>query len=197
MFLGNVFGLTTDLAIDLGTANTCVFVPGRGIVLNEPSVVAFNTEHNRIEAVGAKAREMIGRTPQNMVADPPAAGRGHRRLRRRRADAQRLHPPLASPHRLGPSPGGHRRAGRNHAGRAPRRERQHAAGEGERGLPDRRAGRGGDWRGPAHHRADRQHDRGHRRRHHRHRRDLAGRPRVPPVGARRRRRDGRWRSSIT
>jgi rod shape-determining protein MreB and related proteins len=71
MFLGNVFGLTTDLAIDLGTANTCVFVPGRGIVLNEPSVVAFNTEHNRIEAVGAKAREMIGRTPQNMVAIRP------------------------------------------------------------------------------------------------------------------------------
>jgi rod shape-determining protein MreB and related proteins len=70
-FLGNVFGLTTDLAIDLGTANTCVFVPGRGIVLNEPSVVAFNTEHNRIEAVGAKAREMIGRTPQNMVAVRP------------------------------------------------------------------------------------------------------------------------------
>ena len=71
MFLGNVFGLTTDLAIDLGTANTCVFVPGRGIVLNEPSVVAFNTEHNRIEAVGTKAREMIGRTPQNMVAVRP------------------------------------------------------------------------------------------------------------------------------
>ena len=71
MFLGNVFGLTTDLAIDLGTANTCVFVPGRGIVLNEPSVVAFNTEHNRIEAVGTKAREMIGRTPQNLVAIRP------------------------------------------------------------------------------------------------------------------------------
>ena len=71
MFFGNVFGLTTDLAIDLGTANTCVFVPGRGIVLNEPSVVAFNTEHNRIEAVGTKAREMIGRTPQNMVAIRP------------------------------------------------------------------------------------------------------------------------------
>jgi rod shape-determining protein MreB len=71
MFFGSIFGLTTDLAIDLGTANTCVFVPGRGIVLNEPSVVAFNTEHNRIEAVGAKAREMIGRTPQNMVAVRP------------------------------------------------------------------------------------------------------------------------------
>ncbi len=71
MFLANVFGLTTDLAIDLGTANTCVFVPGRGIVLNEPSVVAFNTEQNRIEAVGTKAREMIGRTPQNMVAIRP------------------------------------------------------------------------------------------------------------------------------
>jgi rod shape-determining protein MreB and related proteins len=71
MFLANMFGLTTDLAIDLGTANTCVFVPGRGIVLNEPSVVAFNTEQNRIEAVGTKAREMIGRTPQNMVAIRP------------------------------------------------------------------------------------------------------------------------------
>ena len=41
-----------DLAIDLGTANTCVFAPGRGIVLNEPSVVAFNTTQKRIEAVG-------------------------------------------------------------------------------------------------------------------------------------------------
>ena len=72
MPLGSLFSLfSSDLAIDLGTANTCVFVPGRGIVLNEPSVVAFNTEHNRIEAVGTKAREMIGRTPQNMVAVRP------------------------------------------------------------------------------------------------------------------------------
>ncbi len=67
----STLGFTTDLAIDLGTANTCVFAPGRGIVLNEPSVVAFNTAHNRIEAVGTKAREMIGRTPRDLVAIRP------------------------------------------------------------------------------------------------------------------------------
>lgn len=71
MVLGNVPGFSTDLAIDLGTANTCVFAPGRGVVLNEPSVVAFNTTHNRIEAVGRQAREMIGRTPQHLVAIRP------------------------------------------------------------------------------------------------------------------------------
>jgi rod shape-determining protein MreB len=67
----STLGFTTDLAIDLGTANTCVFAPGRGIVLNEPSVVAFNTTYNRIEAVGTKAREMIGRTPRDLVAIRP------------------------------------------------------------------------------------------------------------------------------
>jgi rod shape-determining protein MreB len=69
--LFGAFGFTTDLAIDLGTANTCVFAPGRGIVLNEPSVVAYNTAHNRIEAVGSRAREMIGRTPRDLVAIRP------------------------------------------------------------------------------------------------------------------------------
>jgi len=68
---GRFFGLAADLAIDLGTANTCVFVSGRGIVLNEPSVVAFNTALNRIEAVGSKARDMIGRTPRDLVAIRP------------------------------------------------------------------------------------------------------------------------------
>jgi rod shape-determining protein MreB and related proteins len=69
--LANVLGLGTDLAIDLGTANTCVFAPGRGVVLNEPSVVAFNTVLGRIEAVGRKAREMVGRTPRDLVAIRP------------------------------------------------------------------------------------------------------------------------------
>ena len=67
----SLFGLSADLAIDLGTANTCVFVSGRGIVLNEPSVVAFNTAMNRIEAVGTRARDMIGRTPRDLVAVRP------------------------------------------------------------------------------------------------------------------------------
>jgi rod shape-determining protein MreB len=70
MFLG-ALGLSTDLAIDLGTANTCVFALGRGIVLNEPSVVAYNTKYNRIEAVGTQAYEMIGRTPRDLVAIRP------------------------------------------------------------------------------------------------------------------------------
>jgi rod shape-determining protein MreB len=70
MLLGSL-GFSTDLAIDLGTANTCVFAAGRGIVLNEPSVVAFNTAQNRIEAVGSRAREMIGRTPRDLIAIRP------------------------------------------------------------------------------------------------------------------------------
>ncbi|HBD24839.1 MAG: rod shape-determining protein [Candidatus Zambryskibacteria bacterium RIFOXYD1_FULL_40_13] len=59
------------LGIDLGTANTLVFVPGRGVVLNEPSVVAVSEEDNRILAIGLEAKEMIGRTPENIVAYRP------------------------------------------------------------------------------------------------------------------------------
>lgn len=59
------------LGIDLGTANTLVFVPGRGIVLNEPSVVAVTEHDNSILAVGAEAKEMIGKTPDNVIAYRP------------------------------------------------------------------------------------------------------------------------------
>jgi rod shape-determining protein MreB and related proteins len=63
----NLFSaFATDVAIDLGTANTCVFARGRGIVLNEPSIVAFNTAKGSIEAVGTEAHEMLGRTPANI-----------------------------------------------------------------------------------------------------------------------------------
>src|SRR4051812_127747 len=54
---------SNDLAIDLGTANTCVFARGTGIVLNEPSIVAVNNVNDQIEAVGNEAKEMVGRTP--------------------------------------------------------------------------------------------------------------------------------------
>src|SRR5215210_3318263 len=60
-----------DLAIDLGTANTCVFARGFGIVVSEPSIVAINTTNGRIEAVGADAKEMLGRTPGNIQAIKP------------------------------------------------------------------------------------------------------------------------------
>ena len=64
MSLMSVFA--SDVAIDLGTANTCVYARGRGIVLNEPSIVAFNTAKGEIEAVGQEAHEMLGRTPPNI-----------------------------------------------------------------------------------------------------------------------------------
>ncbi|TSC61606.1 MAG: rod shape-determining protein MreB, partial [Parcubacteria group bacterium Greene0416_14] len=59
------------LGIDLGTANTLVYVPGKGVVLNEPSVVAVSESDNRILAVGLEAKTMIGRTPDNIVAYRP------------------------------------------------------------------------------------------------------------------------------
>jgi rod shape-determining protein MreB len=61
---------TKKLGIDLGTANTLVFVPGKGVVLNEPSVVAVSA-NNRILAVGAEAKFMIGRTPDEIIAYRP------------------------------------------------------------------------------------------------------------------------------
>ncbi len=60
-----------DMGIDLGTANTLVFVKGRGIVVNEPSVVAIKERTNQILAVGDEAKQMIGRTPGNIVAIRP------------------------------------------------------------------------------------------------------------------------------
>lgn len=62
---------SNDLAIDLGTANTLVYVRGRGIVVNEPSIVAINERTNKVEAVGHEAKEMLGRTPQNIKAIKP------------------------------------------------------------------------------------------------------------------------------
>ena len=60
-----------DMAVDLGTANTLVYVRGRGTVLNEPSVVAINTKTGAILAVGSEAKRMIGRTPGHILAIRP------------------------------------------------------------------------------------------------------------------------------
>lgn len=62
---------TKDLGIDLGTANTLVYVKGKGVVVREPSVVALRTDTKTIEAVGEQAKRMIGRTPGNIVAVRP------------------------------------------------------------------------------------------------------------------------------
>jgi rod shape-determining protein MreB len=71
-FTGDVFGwFSDDLAIDLGTATTLVYVRGRGIVLNEPSVVAVEKKTEKVLAVGTDAKKMLGRTPGNIVAVRP------------------------------------------------------------------------------------------------------------------------------
>ncbi len=66
-----LFGSNRDMGIDLGTANTLVFVKGKGVVLREPSVVAINSTTKRPLAVGSEAKLMIGRTPGNIVAIRP------------------------------------------------------------------------------------------------------------------------------
>jgi len=63
--------LSNDIGIDLGTANTLVYVRGRGVVINEPSVVAVNQKTGRVVAVGAEAKQMLGRTPQHITAVKP------------------------------------------------------------------------------------------------------------------------------
>src|SRR3954466_5648009 len=68
-FFSSIMG--RDMAVDLGTANTLIYVRGRGIVLNEPSVVAINAKDGRPLAVGLEAKRMIGRTPSHIVAIRP------------------------------------------------------------------------------------------------------------------------------
>jgi len=74
--LNRLFGLfSRDISIDLGTANTLIYVRGQGIVLNEPSVVAIHTgggrQHRRVLAVGMDAKRMLGRTPDSIQAIRP------------------------------------------------------------------------------------------------------------------------------
>ncbi len=75
--LANWFSwLSTDIGIDLGTANTLVYVRGKGIVFNEPTVVAINTKTGQMVAVGNKAKEMHGRTPQHIEVVRPLVDGG-------------------------------------------------------------------------------------------------------------------------
>ncbi len=72
MFLQKILGMfSNDLAIDLGTANTLVYVRGKGIICNEPSVVVLRRDNRKPVAVGAEAKEMLGRTPSNIVTIRP------------------------------------------------------------------------------------------------------------------------------
>ncbi len=66
-----MFGLNTELGIDLGTANVLIYIKGKGVVLEEPSVVAYSRDTSRIKAIGEEARQMLGRTPGNIIAVRP------------------------------------------------------------------------------------------------------------------------------
>ena len=63
--------LGSDIGIDLGTASVLVYIKGKGVVLKEPSVVAFDRDTNKIKAIGEEARLMLGRTPGNIIAVRP------------------------------------------------------------------------------------------------------------------------------
>src|ERR1700759_3146913 len=70
--INRFFGLFShDIGIDLGTANTLVYVRGKGIVINEPSVVAVNTKTGQVLAIGDEAKKMVGKTPASIVATRP------------------------------------------------------------------------------------------------------------------------------
>ena len=182
-------GLGTDLAIDLGTANTCVFALGKGVIVNEPSLIAFNTSTGAIEAVGEDARDMLGRTPERLrpvrpirdgvIADFDATEKMLtyfiRKTNQQVGGWARPRVVFGVPSQITPV---ERRAVKESAYRAKVSEvflvdEPMAAALGA-GLPITEAGR--------------QHDHRRRRRHHRHRRHLALRRRHQPLGARRRRR---------
>ena len=90
MFLDKLIGFfSNDLAIDLGTANTIVSIKGKGIVINEPSVVAVQSDRygkQKILAVGQEAKDMIGKTPGNITAIRPMRDGGYCRFRYHRKD---------------------------------------------------------------------------------------------------------------
>ncbi len=78
----------SDIGIDLGTASILVYVKGKGVILKEPSVVAYDRDTNKIKAIGEEARLMLGRTPGNIVAVRPLASGCYFRLYSNRKDDQ-------------------------------------------------------------------------------------------------------------
>ena len=172
-----------DMAVDLGTANTLVYVRGRGIVLNEPSVVAINNNTGGILAVGSEAKRMIGRTPGNIVAIRPlkdgVIADFDTTERMLRYFIQKVHKRrhLAKPRLVVCVPV------RHHRRRAARGQGRRLRGGRPQGLHHRGADGRGDRRRPAGPRAHGQHGRRHRRRHHRGRRHLPRRHRLLAVAS--------------
>ena len=122
MFLDSLMGFfSTDVAMDLGTANTLVYVRGRGIVLNEPSVVAVDKASGRVLAVGSDAKLMLGPYAGRDQRHPPAQGRSDRGLRGHRGSASRVRAQGAEAQVPGAPSHHHLRAVGDHRGREARR----------------------------------------------------------------------------
>ena len=188
------FGLfSSDMAIDLGTANTLVYVRGKGIVLNEPSVVAYHVKDGKkqVLAVGEDAKLMLGRTPgsieairpmrDGVIADFDVAEEMIKHFIRKVHKRTTFSKPkiiVCVPH--GATPVEKRAI----------RQSVLSAGARRAGLICR-TDRRGHWRGHADHRPDRQHGGRYRRRHHRGGGAVLGRHRLCPLGAGRRRPHGR------
>ena len=193
----SVFSLfSSDLAIDLGTANTLVFAKGKGIVVNEPSIVAINKNNGEVVAVGKEAKEMLGRTPGNVVAIKPMKDGVIADFKVTEKDAHVFHSEGAQPARAGASAHRDRRAERNHAGGKTRRAGFSVSRARQRSLFGGASDGRGDWRGPAHRRTLGQHGGGHRRGNDGHRCDFDERHCVLALGARRRQRNGRGSDAL-
>ena len=183
-----------DMAIDLGTANTVVYVRGQGIVLNEPSVVAIETHQRHQTRQGRRRRRQAddGQDPRQHRGDPPVARRRDCRHRCCRTDDQALHPQGA---RQAPdvqlSRNRDLRAVGLDLGRTPRDPRCGLQCRRERGVSDRRTDGSRDRCRHAGDRTDRFDGRRYRRRHDRSCGAFAARPRLHHIGAHRRRQDGR------
>ena len=153
--IANLSFLSSDLAIDLGTANTLVYAKNKGIVVSEPSIVAVNKVTGKVEAVGKDAKEMLGRTPGNIVAIRPMKDGVIADFEITEKMLSPLHPQGPQPQHHGAAAHHHRHPLRGDPGGEARGEGLRAQGQGLRGLPGG-PGHGRRHRGrPAHHRAQR------------------------------------------
>ena len=192
MLFDSVLGLVNDVAIDLGTANTLVYVKGTG----RRSERALRHRHRqghggKVVAVGTQGQGDARPDTGRHQGPAPDEGRRDRRLRGDRGPAAGVHSPGPETPAPRPAAHGHLRALGHHRGRATSRAGLGGARRGAGGLPRRRADRRRHRRRAPGREALRQHGRRHRRRNDRDRRHRAVRHRQPHVGPRRRRRDGR------
>jgi len=137
--------LSSDLAIDLGTSNTLVYVRGKGIVVNEPSVVAINKNSGEVEAVGREAKEMLGRYTGPHSCNSTVERGGHCRFQSDREDVELLYPESAQSQNVGAYTHCDWCARGDHAGGKTRGHGLSLPRESQRGLSGGPGHGGGDW----------------------------------------------------